>query len=71
MVKYTGGGNDRDPLLTLIGSGTPNASVPGYRREDLNMDGAVRYTGSGNDRDLVLGTVGSTAPGATRTQQVP
>jgi len=71
LVKYTGTGNDRDPVLTVVGGTTPNVSVPGYRREDVNMDGVVKYTGSGNDRDVVLGTVGSTTPGATRTQQLP
>ncbi len=71
QVKYTGSGNDRDPLLVLIGSATPNAEAQGYYRQDVNMDGRVRYTGSGNDRDRILLTVGSTAPNAVRTGQVP
>jgi hypothetical protein len=50
-VGYTGAGNDRDPILTRVGSTTPNATVSGYWREDVNMDGVVKYTGSANDRE--------------------
>ncbi len=71
QVKYTGSGNDRDPVLTLIGSTTPNAEVPGYHRHDVNMDGVVRFTGMTNDRDRILLTVGGTSPNAVRTGQIP
>ncbi|MBP7516075.1 MAG: metallophosphoesterase family protein, partial [Flavobacteriales bacterium] len=40
-VKYTGPQNDRDPILVNVGSTTPNNSVPGYQRDDTNMDGLV------------------------------
>ncbi len=70
-VKYTGLSNDRDPILQTIGSSTPNSTVTGYRREDVNLDGTVRYTGAGNDRDPILQNVGSTTPNNVRTQQVP
>lgn len=53
-VKYTGNGNDRDPLLLRIATGNPVDVYQGYVPEDLNMDGAVQYTGSGNDRELIL-----------------
>lgn len=71
QVKYTGSGNDRDPVLLTVGSTTPNASVSGYLRTDVNLDGAAKYTGSGNDRDPILLNVGSTTPNATRQEQLP
>lgn len=71
QVKYTGGANDRDPILAIVGGTTPNAVLPGYYRQDTNMDGRVKYTGIANDRDRILVTVGSTTPNAVRTAQVP
>ena len=71
LVKYTGSGNDRDPVLTAIGSFTPTNTVSGYRQEDVNMDGTTKYTGNGNDRDRILLTVGSLVPTNTRSQQLP
>jgi hypothetical protein len=72
QVKYTGSGNDRDPILVKVGSTTPNNIVTGqYLREDVNMDAVVKYTGSANDRDPILVNVGSTTPNNTRVEQVP
>ncbi len=70
-VRYTGSGNDRDPILIRVGSTTPNNTVSGYWREDLNMDGTVKYTGSANDRDIILTNVGSTTPNNTRGATLP
>ncbi len=70
-VKYTGSGNDRDPILTTVGSTTPNNAVGGYLRTDVNMDGFAKYTGTGNDRDPILLNVGSTTPNNVRTEQLP
>lgn len=71
-ISYTGPNNDRDPLLTTVGSTTPNNVVTNtYSTKDLNMDGTVRYTGTDNDRDLILLNVGSTTPNEARIQQVP
>ncbi|MBP6389851.1 MAG: hypothetical protein KA352_03070 [Flavobacteriales bacterium] len=71
-VKYAGGANDRDPILTLIGGTTPTNSVNNvYISADVNLDGIVKYAGSANDRDVILQTVGGTVPTATRTQQLP
>jgi uncharacterized delta-60 repeat protein len=61
-VMYTGAGNDRDPILLLIGGAVPTNSVSGYHAQDTNMDGQVRYVGNGNDRDPILLTVGGTTP---------
>ena len=71
QVKYTGSGNDRDPILTTVGSTTPNNTVSLYSTRDVNMNGQVKYTGSGNDRDPILVNVGSTTPNNVRTQQLP
>ena len=72
QVKYTGSGNDRDPILVTVGSTTPNNVVSGtYSSRDVNMDGSVKYTGSGNDRDPILLTVGSTTPNNVRPAQLP
>ena len=70
-VKYTGSGNDRDPILVRVGSTTPNNTVPGYFIEDTNLNGVVSYTGSANDRDKILVNVGSTTPNSTRLEQIP
>ena len=42
-----------------VGSTTPNNTVSGYFREDVNMENVTKYTGTGNDRDPVLLVVGS------------
>lgn len=71
-AKYTGSGNDRDPILTAVGSTTPNnVLLNQYSRLDANLDGSVKYTGAANDRDIILLNVGSTTPNNTRTQQLP
>jgi hypothetical protein len=71
-LRYTGVGNDRDPILIAVGSTTPNNTVSNvYDRKDTNLDGVIKYTGSANDRDIILTNVGSTTPNNTRTQQLP
>ena len=72
QLKYTGAGNDRDPILVAVGSTTPNNTlINQYSRLDANLDGVVKYTGSANDRDIILTNVGSTTPNNTRTHQLP
>jgi hypothetical protein len=71
QVKYTGAGNDRDPILVRIGGTVPTNTVNGYYTEDVNMDGVVKYTGSDNDRDRVLLTIGGSVPTAVRNAQMP
>ena len=70
-VKYTGTANDRDPILVRIGSSTPNATVSGYWREDVNLDGVVKYTGTNNDRDPILVNIGSNIPTNIRAAPLP
>jgi len=71
QVKYTGAGNDRDPILLRIGGNVPTNTVNGYYTEDVNLDGVVKYTGADNDRDPVLVTIGGSVPTAVRNAQVP
>ena len=71
QLKYTGTGNDRDPILVAIGSTTPNNVLSGYNILDLNLNGQVSYTGSANDRDLILVNVGGTTPNFVRPEQLP
>jgi hypothetical protein len=72
VLRYTGGDNDRDPVLSAIGGVIPtNTSAPGYRQEDVSMDGVIRYTGDGNDRDPVLLNIGGVVPTLTRQEQLP
>ena len=71
QVKYTGSGNDRDPILTTVGSTTPNNAVTVYSTRDVNLNGQVKYTGSSNDRDPILVNVGSTTPNNVRQAQLP
>ena len=60
------------PILTAVGSTTPNNTVPNvYDRRDTNLDGVIKYTGTASDRDIILTNVGSTTPNNTRTQQLP
>lgn len=68
-VMYTGAGNDRDPILALLG-GLPNNVITGYYLEDVTMDGLVKYTGAGNDRDPILVEL-SGNPNGVLTQQLP
>lgn len=71
LIKYTGSGNDRDPILVSVGGSLPTATTTGYLATDVNMDGIVKYTGANNDRDPVLVSVGGSLPTATRTLQLP
>ena len=70
-LAYTGEGNDRDPILTVIGGTVPTATVAGYLSADVNLDGIIRYTGAGNDRDPILSNIGGTVPTNVRIQQLP
>lgn len=72
QVKYTGAGNDRDPVLAAIGGVIPTNTVGGqYLGTDVNLDAVVKYTGSNNDRDFILASIGGVIPTNTITQQLP
>ncbi|MBL7981119.1 MAG: hypothetical protein JNL52_04850 [Flavobacteriales bacterium] len=72
IVRYTGGVNDRDPVLTAIGGVIPTSTVTNaYHVGDLNLDGVIRYTGANNDRDIILQTIGGSVPTAVRVGQMP
>jgi hypothetical protein len=71
VVKYTGSGNDRDPILARIGGNLPTNSVSGYWSEDCTLDGTVKYTGAGNDRDVILLNIGGSVPTNSRNGTLP
>lgn len=71
-VKYAGSGNDRDPVLVIVGGSVPTNTVNSvYARQDVNMDGKVKYAGSANDRDPILVNVGGSVPTTVRSTQLP
>ena len=71
VLRYTGGDNDRDPILVRVGGAVPTNTVAGYWPEDVNLDGVVKYTGPANDRDPILVNIGGTVPTSTRAEQLP
>lgn len=71
VVKYSGSGNDRSPILTRIGGSDLTRSVGGYFPEDVNMNGQVKYSGSGNDRSVILQTIGGSDMTVSRSTKVP
>jgi hypothetical protein len=71
-MKYSGPGNDRDPILVALPTPSANAVLSNvYHRADVNLDGLVKYTGVANDRDPILQNIGGTSPTAVRVQQLP
>lgn len=70
-LRYVGDGNDRDPILTVIGGSVPTNTASGYYLEDTNLSGVVKYTGAANDRDVILLNIGGSVPTNTRTEQLP
>lgn len=70
-LRYSGQGNDRDPILLRVGGAVPTNTTAGYWAEDINMDGRVIYSGPNNDRDPVLVNIGGSVPTNSRAEQVP
>jgi len=58
LLKYSGPGNDRGPVLQYIvnqsGSSSITSTVTGYRNEDINMDSIIKYSGPENDPSLII-----------------
>ncbi|MBL7950683.1 MAG: hypothetical protein JNM62_03085 [Flavobacteriales bacterium] len=71
LVLYTGGSNDRDRVLQVIGGVVPTNVVNGYNTADINLDGRVLYTGAKNDRDIILTNIGGLVPTNSLPQQLP
>jgi hypothetical protein len=69
-TKYNGFQNDKEAVLAIV-SPNFNGSVPGYRVEDVNMDGKVRYNNTDNDRNVILFTVTVATPNAIYNQHTP
>jgi hypothetical protein len=71
LLKYVGISNDRDPILSVVGAGTPTNIVSGYQQADVTLDGLVKYTGVANDRDPIIVNLGGNTPNVVRTEQLP
>jgi hypothetical protein len=69
--KYTGPGNDKDYLLSVVLGGVAANTVPGYNQGDLNFNRIARYAGPGNDKDYLLATVLAGVAATTKTQSLP
>ena len=70
-VKYQGGANDREAILSAIGGVVPTNTISGYLSTDVTMDGKVRYLGALNDREAILSTIGGSVPTNVRQEQLP
>ena len=70
-LKYTGTGNDRDPILAFLGGAVPTVMDSGYVHHDVNLDAAVKYTGANNDRDPILNNIGGSVVTDIREEQLP
>jgi len=70
-IKYNGASNDKDAILSRVGSGNPNNIIYGYERADLNLDGKVKYNGASNDKTIILDNVGVDTPDNIITEQLP
>src|SRR5690606_21851701 len=44
QLKYTGAGNDREPILQAVGGSLSTNQVGGYLPGDVNLDGVLKYT---------------------------
>lgn len=75
-LRYSGSGNDRDPIIQQIYQEHP-LPVPTsvvqnvYSNNDVNLDGVVKYANGANDRDPILVNIGGTVSTATRMEQLP
>lgn len=70
-IKYNGTSNDKDAILSAIGLATPNNTIVGYRKEDLNLDAKIKYNNADNDRGVILNSVGANTPNIMLFQHTP
>jgi hypothetical protein len=71
VLKYTGIGNDRDPILVAVGGWNATNVEYGYLNEDVDLSGSVTYTGVDNDRDPILVNIGGEDPSVVVQQHLP
>lgn len=62
LVKYNGSRNDKNAVLKVVGTTSPNTVLPIYHAADVNMDGFVRFNGLQNDKQAILEAVGILTP---------
>lgn len=54
FISYSGSGNDRAIILSVLNGNNSNVLNSIYSSSDLNLSGSVFYSGSGNDRAIIL-----------------
>lgn len=59
IVAFNGGGNDKNIIISTLGSGNLNSTLPGYNRTDVNMNGVTSFNGAANDKNVILANVTS------------
>jgi hypothetical protein len=57
-LKFSGSGNDRGLIYSLIGGGDVTLTINGYYKEDVNLNKQVKFSGSGNDRGILYQNIG-------------
>lgn len=71
IANYNGLNNDRQAIVTLLGSTTILTPQSGYLQQDVTMNGLVNYNGLNNDRQYLVSVLGSTTILSPRPQQLP
>ena len=70
-IKALGLLNDKDAVLSKVGVTTSSVIIPGYNREDLNLDGLVKYLGLSNDATIIDAAVGAATLNVIIAEQTP
>ncbi len=71
-VSFSGGGNDKDKILSTLTNNPLNTTVTNvYHESDVNMNRNVRFTGGGNDKDFILNNALNSTISTIRNQTLP
>jgi hypothetical protein len=68
FVSYSGSGNDRAVMLSLLGGSNTAVLNSVYSGSDVNLSGSVYYTGTGNDRAIILNVLSGNVNGVVTEQ---
>lgn len=70
-IKFSGEDGDVAAMIAKVGEDTQSLIVPGYSKEDLNLDGFVKLNGANNDRVFLLNALGFFTPFVVYKEQLP
>lgn len=70
-VQYDTTQGDIVAMIDKIGANTQSLIVPGYSKEDVNLDGYIKLNGSESDRVFLLNVVGFFTPFFVIQEQLP